>query len=64
MFPVVMVGESAGMSSTVCGGSEDMFRPRLGAGRDWRALAKGDWHHPFRTGPLQGEGRASQTSPS
>lgn len=31
MLPVVMVGESAGIASTVCGGNDDMLRPRRGA---------------------------------
>jgi hypothetical protein len=30
MLPVVMVGESAGISKTVCGGSVDMHRAFLG----------------------------------
>lgn len=38
IFPVVMVGESAGISSTVCGGYEDMLRPRLSAWRDGSTL--------------------------
>jgi len=33
-----MVGESAGISSTVCGGYEDMLRPRLSAWRDGSTL--------------------------
>ncbi len=28
MLPVVMVGESAGIDSTVCDGNDDMLRPR------------------------------------
>ena len=56
MLPVVIVGERAGISSTVCGGKDDMFRPRLGAARvgTTRADMAICAHHPLGTGTLRG----------
>lgn len=63
MLPVVIVGERAGISSTVWGGNDDIFRPRLRA-TDREGRRRADMatcaHHGLGMDTLRARRRASQ----